>query len=257
MRGGRGKAIKYREGITMENKVARIETGGAVESAEAGLTIGQAFRAVVDGNMNAEKLAVMERLLKMDAERQFNGAFVALQSDMPVIVAKSVIPNRGKYERFEDIMTAVGPLLTRHGFTVSFSQDFKENRIVEICTLSHSAGHSRANSFAVRSGGRSDSETQSDCKAATTAKRNALCNALNIVIRQDCLTNEDDAGIEGDPNAFVTAEQAAELSHRLQMVNGSVDRFLEYAKAKSFATIPANKYQELHAFLQRKERGGK
>lgn len=241
----------------MNDKVQKMDAGAVqtVEPVETGLTIGQAFRAVVDGNMNAEKLAVMERLLKMDAERQFNGAFVALQSDMPVIVASSVIPNRGKYERFEDIMTVIGPLLTRHGFTVSFSQDCKENRILETCTVSHAAGHSRSNSFAVRAGGRSDSETQADCKAATTAKRNALCNALNIVIRQDCLSNEDDAGIEGDPNAFVTPEQAQELSHRLQMVNGSVKDFLAYAKAKSFAEIPANKYQELDALLQRKERG--
>lgn len=226
----------------------------AIDVRRPGLSIEDAFRAVVEGNMDKDKLAVMKDLLAMSATQQFNSAFVALQADLPPITATSVIPNRGKYEKFEDIMKVIGPLLTRHGFTVSFSQDFKENRILETCTLSHAAGHSRANSFAVRSGGRADSETQADCKASTTAKRNALCNALNIVIRKDCLNNEDDAGIEGDPNAFVTPEQADELEHRLKMVNGSVKDFLAYAKAKLFAEIPANRYAELDALLQRKEK---
>lgn len=206
------------------------------------------------GTIKAEHVAVMKELLAMDAERQFNVAFVALQGDMPTIVAKTVIPNRGKYERFEDLMEVIGPLLTKHGFTVSFSQDFKENRILETCTLSHAAGHSRANTFAVRTGGRSDSDTQADCKAATTAKRNALCNALNVVIRQDCLNEESDATIEGDPNAKLTAEQAFEIERRAKETNSNVAALLAFCKAKSFSEIPANRYDEIDALLRRKEK---
>lgn len=242
--------------MSNEYKIQRIETQ-EVDVRRPGLSIEDAFRAIVDGNMDKDKLAVMKDLLAMSATQQFNAAFVSLQADLPAITATSVIPNRGKYEKFEDIMKIVGPLLTRHGFTVSFSQDFKENRILETCTLSHCAGYSRSNSFAVRSGGRADSDTQADCKASTTAKRNAFCNAVNIVIRQDCLNNEDDAGIEGDPNEFVTEAQATELEHRLKMVNGKIADFLAYAKAKTFAEIPANKYQELNLLLKRKESQGK
>ncbi len=221
----------------------------AVQEPEQGLSISQAFQAVTSGTVKAEHIAVMKELLAMDAERKFNSAFVSLQSDMPALVATSVIPNRGKYERFEDIMRQIGPLLTRHGFTVSFSQDFKENRILEICTLSHAAGHSRNNSFAVRAGGRADSDTQADCKASTTAKRNALCNALNIVIRQDCLTAEEDAAIEG---AFVTEEIAFELERRVKETNSDVASFLKFAGAKKFSEISESRYDELDAMLTRK-----
>lgn len=230
--------------------------GGAVGPVHDGLTIERAFQAIVDGNLDKEKLAVMKDLLAMDSERRFNTAFVELQKEMPIITATTAIKNRGKYEKFEDIMRQIGPLLTKNGFTVSFSQDAKDSRILETCTLSHSGGHSRANSFAVRAG-TGDNNTQIDCKAATTAKRNALCNALNIVIRQDCLSDEDDAGIEGDPNAFVTPDQAGELEHRLKMVNGSVKDFLAYAKSETFAKIPANKYAELDQLLARKERNAR
>jgi hypothetical protein len=216
------------------------------------------LQGVLQGGVTADSAAavkelvgLMERMEDRNAEKEFSAGFVALQSELPVIVAKTVIPNRGKYERFEDLMTVVGPLLTKHGFTVSFSMDFKENRILETCHLTHKGGHTRSNSFAVR-GGRADTDTQADCKAATTAKRNALCNALNIVIRQDCLNNEEDAGIEGDPNAKVTPEQAFELERRAKELNSNIPAFLQLAKAKTFADIPANQYDNLDQMLRRK-----
>ena len=229
-------------------EVARPEPAGS-------LSLESAFRAVVQGTVKLEHVAVMKELLAMDAERKFNAAFVALRAELPTIVATTVISNRGKYEKFEDIMRVVGPLLTKHGFTVSFSQDFKENRIIETCTLSHAAGHSRPNSFAVRAG-KADSDTQADCKASTTAKRNALCNALNIVIRQDALLNEDsDASLEGDPSAFVTPDQAFELERRVNETNSNHGAFLRFAGSTRFSEIPANKYAELDSMLRRKEAG--
>ena len=235
------------------NELALVATEPNQLQAAPGLSIEQVFRAVVEKNVSPENISVMKELLAMDAERKFNAAFVALQSEMPVIVATSIIPNRGKYERFEDLMKVIGPLLTRHGFTVSFSQDFKDNRTIETCHLSHAGGHSRSNSFAVRVGGRSDSDTQADCKASTTAKRNAFCNALNVVIRQDCLNEENDAGIEGDPNAFVTEDQAFEIERRANECHADIPALLTYAKARRFAEIPANRYDEIDRLLRRKE----
>lgn len=229
-----------------------------VAAPSKGLSIEQVFQAVIDKQVSPENVEVMRQLLAMAAEQKFANAFVALQQELPTIVATSSIPNRGKYEKFEDVMKQIQPSLSKHGFTVSFSQDFRDNptRIIVSCNLTH-GGFTRSNSFAVRSGGKSDSETQADCKAATTAKRNALCQALNIVIRQDCLNDEDDAGIEGNPNAFVTAAQADELERRSKETNSNIPALLAFAKAKTFATIQANKYDELDAMLRRKEQAGR
>lgn len=229
-----------------------------VAARSPGLSVEQVFQAIIDKQVSLENVEVMKQLLAISAEQKFAAAFVELQGDLPTIVATSSIPNRGKYEKFEDVMKQIQPALSKHGFTVSFSQDFRDNptRIIVSCNLTH-GGFTRSNSFAVRAGGKSDSETQADCKAATTAKRNALCQSLNIVIRQDCLNDEDDAGIEGDPNAFVKPEQADSIEHRAKMVNANIPALLEFAKAKSFATIPANKYDELDMMLRRKEQSGK
>jgi len=226
-----------------------------------GNTLAVISRAARDPNCDVEKmerlLAMAERMEARRAEKEFIAAFNRLQRKLPTIVAKTVIPNRGKYERFEDVMFQIGPLIQEEGFAVSFSMDFKDNRIIETCYLKHTSGHSQSNSFAVRSGGKAESDTQADCKAATTAKRNALLNALNIVIRQDCLSDESDAAIEGDPNAKLTQAQADELEHRAQLTNSNIPALLRFAGSATFKDIPANKYAELDSMLRRKEQGGR
>ena len=233
------------------------QTELAVRDDRRELSVPQMIQAVISAGITAESVQALERLVALqermmdrDAERAFNAAFVALQADLPVIVASTAIANRGKYERFEDVMRVVGPLLTRHGFTVSFTMDAKENRILETCHLKHVGGHAQSNSFAVRTG-KADTETQADCKAATTAKRNALLNALNIVIRQDAFTNEDDASLDGAP---ITFEQAAYLKEQVRETNSDEKAFLKFAQASTYEEIGSNRYDALTAALRAKAR---
>lgn len=230
---------------------------GALEKRQP--TPAEILQAVVERGVTADNavavkeiIGLMERMEDRKAETDFAQAFVALQKDLPTFVATTEIHNRGKYLKFEDMMQIVGPLLTRHGFTVAFSMDFKENRILETCHLTH-GNHTRSNTFAVRCG-KADTETQADCKAATTAKRNALCNALNIVIRQDCLNTEESAAIEGGP---ITKQQAEELAHRVAMTNSDKAKFLKFAGAASFDKILSGKYPVLDEYLRRKEQQGR
>lgn len=237
-----------------DNQLAKIESG-ALASPQA--TPADMLRAVIEKGLTADSVGAMEKLCDLyermenrNAVKEFSAAFNLLQGELPVIVAKSVIPNRGKYERFEDIMDVVGPLLTKHGFTVSFDMDFKENRVLVTCKLSHIGGHSIPNTFAVRTG-RADTETQADCKAATTAKRQAFMQALNIVIRQDALNSENDAAIEG---GIITKDQAMELESRAQLVHMNIPDFLKLAGVTRFEDITAAKAEVLDGILQAREK---
>lgn len=238
-----------------------LEIAGLVKpTPPMGITIEQAFNAAATKALDKDSLEVMQRLLAMDAERKFNSAFVVLQSQIPIIEATSVIPNRGKYAKFEHIMEKIARPMAANGFSVAFNQEVVENRIVVTCKLMHIGGHSASNSFAVRSGGKADSDTQADCKASTTAKRNALMQCLNIVITQDCMANEDvDASLEGNPSDFVTAEQAEELRRRVGDLGDAVDMkaFWQFAQASKFAEIPARRYEDINRLLHRKEQSGR
>ena len=223
-----------------------------------GITIESAFHAAATKALDKDSLDVMKQLLAMDAERKFNMAFVKMQSEIPTIVAHTEVKNRGRYEKFEDIMRVIQPILVRNGFSVSFSQEAPGDRLVSTCLLMHIGGHSRPTSFAVRGGMQSDNLTQADCKSSTVAKRNALCNALNIVIQKDVFADEEnDASLIGDPNHFVSLEVAESLEHRCQMTNSNIPAFLKFANATSFKTIPANKFDALDTMLKRKEQVGR
>lgn len=223
------------------------------EPSVAMMLAGIVEKGITEANVSAmsQLIALKERMDNKQAERDFSAAFVALQQEMPVIVAQSVIPNRGKYERFEDLMKVVQPLLTKHGFALSFSNDIKEGRVVETCHLMHVGGHSKDTSFAVKVG-KADTESQADCKAATTSKRRALLDALNIVVRQDCLIEEgeNDAETEG---RFISPKDAANLRDRVEACGADKKKFLEYAEAKSFEEIYESRMPSLIATLVRRE----
>lgn len=208
---------------------------------------------ILTGELTNEKLAMIKDLVAMDAERKFSAAFVALQAEMPNVKATKAIPNndgtvRSKFAPFEEIMEQVAPLLKRHGFTVTFSTDFGEGRLIKTCTLTHMGGHSRSNKFAVRigSGPPRASEAQADGAASTYAKRFALCDALNIVIDVDT-----DARLEG---SSITPEQADELEKRVAMLNQDHGKFLKWLGATKYSEIASAKYQMADDFLAKKEK---
>lgn len=223
-------------------------------------SVGAMLQAVIDKGISTENVGALEKLVDLyermeirNAEKAFNSAFVALQQDLPTIVAESVIPNRGKYQRYEDLMRDVGPLLVRHGFSTSFTQDYKENRVTVTCHLRHVEGHSEANAFSVRVSGKADSETQADSKASTTARRNAFIQSLNLVIRQDALLDEDqDASIEG---AFLKVEQVLYLKELVKSTASDEKAFLAFAGASKYEEITVARYDRLVAALHKKASG--
>lgn len=218
--------------------------------------VARMLEKIVAGGITAESVGALEKLADLyerlaakDAEKQFTAAFVALQAELPTIVATTVIPNRGKYEKFEDVMRVVSPLLRKHGFSVSFAMTTDATRVTETCHLRHLAGHAASNSFSVRVG-RADSETQADCKAATTAKRNALLNCLNIVIRQDAYQDEGaDAALEGAP---ISRDQAQILREMVRDTASNEEAFLKFAGATTYEEIGDARYASLFAALQKK-----
>ncbi len=222
-------------------------------------SIGAMLQAAMERGITAENVGVLEKMMdlyerdqKRRAEIEFNRAFVALQSELPQIVATSIIPNRGKYEKYEDLMVVVGPLLFKHGFTPSFSMDVKDGRVVETCHLKHVSGHSQSNSFAVRTG-KADSDTQADCKAATTAKRYAFSNSINLVVRQDALSSEEeDASIEG---SFIKPDQAVYLRELVRDTKSDEKAFLAFAGASVYEEISSSKYDRLVSALHKKQKG--
>lgn len=230
-------------------------------------TTARMMEAVIKQGITADSVGVMERLMGLmervdarQAEKDFAKAFNALQAEMPNISASKTVPNndgstRYKFAPYETIMEAVKPLLLKHGFTVTFSTSYDESRIIQACTLQHTGGHSRTNSFAARigRGPPGSSEAQGDGAASTYAKRFALCNALNITIESDT-DAQLDVKLEGD---VISPEQIAYLKETLKESGFNEATFWTLAGAKTFDTIRQGSYPVLSRAMEMKKNAAK
>lgn len=219
------------------------------------------IQAVIDRGLTTEGVQVVKELVLMqreqrqfDAQMAFNSSFVALQDELGPVTATKAVPDKQNnvkytYAPFEEIMAMVKPLLSKHGFAITFDSHVADGRIHSKCTLLHRDGHSKENTFAVRIGGGppGSNESQADGSASTYAKRFALCNALNIVVEQD-----DDARAIGSTSP-ISKEKAAELERRCKACGADIAAFLKFAGAANFDAIPADRLERVEKMLSAKE----
>lgn len=96
------------------------------------------------GAAELEKIAALiERRERWDAERAFNEAMCACQSELPAVVRKAHNPQTNSmYAKLEAIGAAIDPVIHKHGFSQSFGTDDAPAGFIRIvCDLRHAAGH--------------------------------------------------------------------------------------------------------------------
>lgn len=229
-------------------------------------SVAQLMKAVIDAGITESSVAVMERMMAMkermeerQAEREFAAAFAALQGELKGFRATKTVPDkhgnaRYTYLPYDEIMAAVNPLAQTHGFSISFSSDFRDSRIIQTCTLQHIAGHHRDYQAFVRAGAGpyGATETQADGAAMTYAKRYALCNALNIVIdRSDNDGASEDARNEG---GIISTDKVQYLREQIKETGSNEAKLLEIAGVKRWEDCPEGIYPVITRALASKAR---
>ncbi len=222
-------------------------------------SVAHMLQKVIDGGITADNVSALESLVGLydrmqakNAEREFASALIALQGETSSVQATKAVDEkpdgtvRYRFAPYTEIMRTVKPMLTRHGFSVTFDTETGADRLTSICTLMHKSGHSRQNRFAVRySTPPGASHPQGDMSTKNYAKRGALCDCLNIVVEHD-----DDARMIGQPIGSALAE---DLEARVRAVRSDVEMFLKYAGASKFEDISDEKWETLDTMLKRKE----
>ncbi len=253
MQNKRRKGVVIVPAQTVENAL-EIE----VPHAKSEPSVALMLQKVIDGGITADNVSALESLVGLydrmqakNAEREFASALVTLQGEtIRVQATKSVdvrdgIP-RYKFAPYEEIMSVVQPMLTRHGFSVTFDTRIEADRLYSVCTLTHKSGHSRSNQFAVRfSKPPGSSDPQGDMSTKNYAKRGAFCDCLNISIEHD-----DDARMIGQP---LGSALAGDLAARVEEVGADREAFLKFAGAKTFEEISDERWEMLDSLLKRKE----
>jgi hypothetical protein len=226
----------------MSNAVTRIEP-----PSEAATVLQVIERAASNPQVDIDK---MERLLQMrermraqDAEAAYAAALARMQPELPIIGERGQIKNRdggtqSKYALWEDIVGVITPIMSKHGFALSFRTGNTDKGVTVTGVLTHEAGHREETSLMLpidTSG--SKNAVQSVGSSTSYGKRYTASALLNL------RTGElDDDGQAGDRAATITEKQVADLDALLQEVGANKPAFLRYLKVDSLADILAKNY---------------
>lgn len=135
----------------------KAETLGPGEIVPAPLSVlALVERVVSNPNIDPVKLEkfieLQERIMKFQARAEFDAAFAVMQGELPIVVERGKIKVNGelrsRYATYEDVIDAVRPVLTKHGFAIrhrNIEGEGGKQTIVGI--LSHRSGHSEEDYF--------------------------------------------------------------------------------------------------------------
>lgn len=198
----------------------------------------------VDVDKMERLLAMQERVFERRAKAEYTAALAALQPTLPVIHERGSIKDKaGKvqstYAKWEDVNECIRPILSAHGFSLSFRSGRDEaNRLTVTGVLSHAGGHSEEATLAlpVDDSG-SKNNVQGVGSSLSYGKRYTTFLLLNITTSGD----DDDGKRAGDGGA-IDQEQVGKLQELIESTGADKGRFLQFIGAPSLSEIPAKDF---------------
>lgn len=178
----------------------------------------------MDMSVLKDMLAMQKEVMTQQAIIDFNNDFAAMSNEIPVIshTKKSYSTT---YTPLEDIVNIVRPILSKHGFSVSFSNTQQDKGSVSVtCQLRHRAGHMIENALTLPTEAitKGMNAMQAVGAAISYGKRYTLCGILNIATTADDDNNgfSTNAKVEARKNTLTDAR----LEKAIEQVNaGAAD----------------------------------
>lgn len=195
----------------------------------------------VDVNKLERLMAMAERMEAQRAERAFNESMKAAQEEMPRILRDaSNSSSNSKYARLETVAKKVTPIITKHGFSISFGTDTSplagHYRITAI--VSHIGGHSRPyfadvpTDMTGMKGNQNKTATHGFGSTMSYGRR-----YLTLLIFNITLVNEDDDGQQSGGAEPITDEQIATLQEMMEKADADPEKFAKYMGVESLKDI--------------------
>lgn len=171
-----------------------------------------------------------------------------MQTELPEISERGKGHGGIRYALWEDINEAIKPVMSRHGFALSFRTGREDGQIIVTGVLTHSGGHSEQTTLhlPVDSSG-SKNAVQAVGSSTSYGKRYVAQALLNLTSR-----GEDDDGHRAGIGQTITEEQAADLRALMQEVGADEGRFCKYMAVQSIDAMPASKLKNAIAALEAK-----
>jgi hypothetical protein len=197
----------------------------------------------------------MERLMDMhrammadDAKRAFNVAMGEAQAEMPQILRDATNTHtKSRYATLEAISKRMNPIITKHGFSLSFGTgkaDLPDHYRVT-CEVEHIGGHTKhyhadvPSDAAGSQGTRNKNATQAFGSTMTYGRR-----YLKMLIFDVATTNEDDDGIMAGSGESITDEHLQQLRELIEEKNIDIARFCKFLGVEALPDLPDARFKE-------------
>lgn len=246
------------------NDITRVEQAGPVAVSEPISLLNIIAAAAENTSVDVVKLQALldmqERVEKRQAEASFNKALARVSANMPR-VKKNGRVDLGKggggydFAKWEDMDTAIRPLMRQEGFTLSFNMESKEGGGAIVSgTLLHQDGHSKTSTVPLAlDSGAGRNNLQAMGSTLSYGKRYVTEMLFNIV-REGA---DDDGESGGDE--YLTADEVRLIRGELTDLGADVEAFLRYMGVGSVEKIKSTDLRKATNAMaaKRREKGAK
>jgi hypothetical protein len=196
--------------------------------------------------------ALQEKVLSRNARTEYFRALAMMAGAMPAIAENGKGHNGTKYAKWEDIQSAITPVLGQYGFALSFRTKVEDKAIRVTAILAHREGHTEENELllpADNSG--SKNAVQAVGSSITYGFRYTACALLNI---QTGITDDDGRAAHGP--ATITDAQLVELQTMILNTGSDEKKFLAFLKIDRLSDLPAERFAQAMGSLRAKANAG-
>lgn len=206
-------------------------------------------RAALNPDVDAAKMdqlfALQEKVLARNARTEYFRALAMMAGAMPAIEEKGKGHNQTKYAKWEDIQSAITPVLGQYGFALSFRTKVEEKAIRITAILAHREGHTEENELllpADNSG--SKNAVQAVGSSITYGFRYTACALLNI---QTGVSDDDGRAAGGDVDA--SEDEVKAFVAKVDTHKASLARLLKAVGAETIHGLTPKQLKDANAKL--------
>jgi len=236
--------------------LARPEARTEVAQSETAAILSVIERAALNPDVDIDKmerlLQMQERIVARNAKSAYAAAMSEMQKDLPTISKKGINTHTEKaYGRWEDIHSEITPILSAHGFALTFRTSTAD-KVTVTAVLSHREGHSEETSLTLPSDiGKGRNDVQAIGSSISYGKRYTACAILNINLGGE----DDDGKTAGDAPPEETEVQA--FVKEVDKHKASLARLLKAVGAENVHGLTGKQLKEardkLNAWVAAKE----